>query len=187
MEKIKRRMYALGVICLLALSIAGCGRAEGEGTQQSKGQMEFLKSFEAKTTDGASFTQEDLAERDVTVFYFWGLTCGPCISEMPDLAAYEKSLPEHVGLVTVCLDGAGDVEGTKSVLQEAGYGGVTLVGGDDNFQKLCSVIMYTPTALVIDKEGNIMGDAIVGGQKNLEKTYTDAVNQALKSMGKDGI
>ena len=187
MKTMKQRMCVLGMICLLALSVSGCGGGQEKEPQQPKGQIEFLKSFEAETLDGASFTQDDLAQNDVTIFYFWASTCGPCVQEMPELAVYEQSLPEHVGLVTVCLDGASDMEGTKSILQEAGYKGTTLTDGDENFKKLCSIIMYTPTTLLIDKEGNMLGDTIVGGQRNLEKTYTDAVNDALESMGKDGL
>ena len=187
MKKIKQGVCVLGTICLLALLVAGCGGQQEKEAQLSKAQKGFLKSFEAKALNGDSFTQDDLAESDVTIFNFWALTCGPCIEEMPALAAYGRSLPEHVRLITVCLDGAGDVEGTKSVLQEAGYEGTTLVGGDGDFEKLCRAIMYTPTTLLVDRDGNILGDAIVGGQRNLEKTYTDAVNQALRSMGKDAI
>ena len=185
MQRTTRVLRALGMAVLLALSSVGCGGKQ-ELQQENSGSV-FLQSFEAETLDGGSFTQEDLSERDVTIFNFWALTCGPCIQEMPALADYEKSLPEHVRLVTVCLDGAANVERTKSVLQESGYEGITLVGGDEGFEKLCRAIMYTPTTLLIDRDGKLLGDAIVGGQKNLEQTYTDALNRALKSMGKDEI
>lgn len=185
MQRTKRVRCALGMAVLLAILSVGCGGKE-EPKQENSGSA-FLQSFEAQTLDGGSFTQDDLSERDVTIFNFWALTCGPCIQEMPALADYEQSLPEHVRLVTVCLDGAADTARTKSVLQESGYEGITLVSGDEGFEKLCRAIMYTPTTLLFDGDGNLLGDAIVGGQKNLEQTYTDAVNRALKSMGKDEI
>lgn len=178
----KRKAAFFGWILLsLILVCAGCG---AHGDAEQKETRQFLASFEARALDGSSFTQEDLAECDVTIFNFWSLTCGPCIREMPDLARYEKSLPDHVRLITVCMDGAGDVEGTKRILEEAGYEGVTLLEGDGDFEKVCGAIRYTPTTVLVDGDGNLLGKAIVGAQKNLERVYSDAVGEALKAMGK---
>ena len=41
---------------------------------------------------------------------FWSLRCGPCIREMPDIAAYAGELPDNVRIITVCLDGEGKEE-----------------------------------------------------------------------------
>lgn len=58
---------------------------EAAGTAAGLGS---LRDFTAGTLDGGTFTQEDIAAKDVTIVNFWGLTCGPCIAEMPDLAAF---------------------------------------------------------------------------------------------------
>lgn len=146
-----------------------------------------LKEFEAEMLDGSIFTQDDLAEKDVTVLNFWALTCGPCIAEMPDLAAFEKGMPDNVQVLTVCLDGSRNMERTKEILGEAGFEGMTLLGGNGDFWEILCGIQYTPTTLIVDKDGNIVGDPIIGGQKDLEKVFTGAVNQALKKMGKAEI
>ena len=77
MQRTTRVLRALGMAVLLALSSVGCGGKQ-ELQQENSGSV-FLQSFEAETLDGGSFTQEDLSERDVTIFNFWALTCGPCI------------------------------------------------------------------------------------------------------------
>ena len=51
---------------------------------------------------------------------------------MPDLAAYEKALPDNVQLITICIDAGNDWEGTKAFLDSCGYEGVTIVGGDEH-------------------------------------------------------
>lgn len=158
-----------------------------ESSTQEQSKKEVLKTFEAKTLEGGSFTQDDLAKWDVTVINFWSLMCGPCIEEMPEIAKFKKSLPDNVEMITVCLDGSEDTESVKKVLKDAGYEGTTLVTGTVDFQKLCDDIQYTPTTIVVDKDGNMIGDPIIGGQEDLAKVYTEAINHALKAMGKAEI
>lgn len=158
---------------------------QNRDTQILENKFGTLKSFEAKTLDGNTFTQDNITEKDVTVINFWSLLCGPCIVEMPDIAKFEKSLPDNVQMITVCLDGDSDTQGVESILKDAEYEGITLLTGDGDFEKVSNEIMYTPTTLVVDKEGNIIGDAIIGGQKDLEKVYTDVVNNVLKMIGKE--
>lgn len=75
----------------------------------------------------------------------------------------------------------------RAFLSEAGYEGVTLLSGDGDFKGLCDNIQYTPTTVLVDAEGNLMGDAIIGGQEDLSGTFLTAVNAALKSSGKAEI
>lgn len=154
------------------------------GTASELGSM---KSFTAQALDGGSFTQEDIAAKDITVINFWSLMCGPCIEEMPDLAAFSKALPDNVQMVTVCLDGTGDEESARSILSGAGYEGITLLSGDGDFKGVCDNIQYTPTTVLVDDEGNLVGDTIIGGQEDLSGTFLKAVNAALKDNRKEEI
>jgi len=155
--------------------------------QPSENPLGELKSFEAVTLDGGTFTQEDLAQKDVTIINFWSVTCGPCVAEMPDIAEFAQDLPENVQVITVCLDGSRNRETAENILQDAGYEGVTLIAGDGDLLKVANEIIYTPTTIAADKDGNIVGDAIVGRQKNLAEAYTEAADAVLKSMGKEAI
>lgn len=146
-----------------------------------------LRSFSAATLDGGTFSQDDIAAKDVTVLNFWALSCGPCIAEMPDLAAFSKALPDNVQLVTVCLDGNGNEDLAKDVLEKAGFEGVTLISGSEDLLALSRNLMYTPTTVFADSEGNLVGDAITGRQKDLSGTFLAAVNAALEAGGKAEI
>lgn len=193
----RKRIVLIAMVLITGAFASGCSAGNGasdstggmqdggaKGDDGIAGQTAILQEFEAETLDGGVFTQENLAEKDVTVLNFWTTWCGPCIAEMPDIAAFEKSLPDNIGLVTVCLDGSTDAETAKQILSEAGYEGVTLLTGNGDFKKCSDAIQYTPTTIVVDKDGNMTCEAIIGGQADLEKTLTDAVNAALKSMGK---
>ncbi|MBE5871078.1 MAG: TlpA family protein disulfide reductase [Lachnospiraceae bacterium] len=144
-----------------------------------------LNSFTATTLDGGSFSNENFADKDVTIINIWGTYCGPCQSEMPDLVAFAKSLPENVTLMTWCVDGAYEAESAKQILADAGLDSVTLVGGDGDLEALGNEIMYIPTTILVDSKGNIIGDALIGGRENLEADYTEAVNAALTALGKE--
>lgn len=168
---------------------AGSGPEESvqpdlEGTAAALGS---LASFTGYTLDGETFTQEDIAAKDVTVVNFWALTCGPCIVEMPDLAQYAKALPDNVQVITVCLDGYGSEAATRQVLQDAGFEGVTLIAGDGDLQTLCGNLLYTPTTVFADSEGRLVGDEIIGRQQDLTQSYTAAVNRVLRAGGKAEI
>jgi len=198
-----KRLCSALLAAALALSLlAACGHSSGgpgeepagstqetdisqeEGTAAALGS---LKSFTAGTLDGKTFTQEDIQARDVTIVNFWALTCPPCIAEMPDLAAFARALPDNVQVITVCLDGFGNEELVREVMSTAEFQGVTLISGDGDLGALCGNLMYTPTTVLADAEGNLAGDAIIGGQRDLSETLLTAVNQVLKGAGKDEI
>lgn len=202
MKKQKFFMSLFSFILIISMLTIGCSKEadptnspeqpvqtenETEPSAGTASQLGSLKSFSATTLDDGTFTQDDLAAKDLTIINFWALMCGPCIKEMPDLAAFSKALPDHVQMITVCLDGTWDKETTKSVLNEAGYEGITLLSGDGDFEDLIQQIQYTPTTILVDSQGNLRGDAIIGTQKNLSETFLAAVNAALKADKKEEI
>ncbi len=163
---------------------------EQEGDKQEENEVDKpaeLETFETKTLDDKTFTQDDLAQKDVTVINFWSITCGPCISEMPDIADFAKQLPDNVQLITVCLDAIYAPDYAENILETAGYEGITIIDWDDNFKKVCNEIMYTPTTILVDQNGKIVGESIIGAPKILSETYTEAINDALEAMGKETI
>lgn len=202
-----KRLLAMTLSAILALGVlAGCGggnapeppadTAQPENTAQSEdtaqdGQdagtsLGTLASFTAGTLDGGTFTQDDIMAKDVTVINFWALSCGPCIVEMPDLAEFAGALPDNVQLVTVCLDGNGNEDTAREVLEKAGFEGVTLISGSGDLLDLSRNLMYTPTTVFVDGEG-MVADAVIGGQEDLSGTFLAAVNAVLEGSGKAEI
>lgn len=163
------------------------GETEREEQETERRETGTLQSFSADTLDGGTFTQEEILSRDVTVINFWATYCGPCIVEMPALAEFGEALPENVQVVTVCLDGTGNEETAKEILQEAGYEGVTLLAGDGDFRTLCGRVRYTPTTVFVDGEGNLSEKVIIGGQEDLADAYLEQINAMLKDAGKEEI
>lgn len=202
-----KRLLAMTLSAILALGVlAGCGggntpeppadTAQPENTAQSEDTardeqdagtgLGTLASFTAGTLDGGTFTQDDIMAKDVTVINFWALSCGPCIVEMPDLAEFAGALPDNVQLVTVCLDGNGNEDTAREVLEKAGFEGVTLISGSGDLLDLSRNLMYTPTTVFVDGEG-MVADAVIGGQEDLSGTFLAAVNAVLEGSGKAEI
>lgn len=158
-------------------------------TEQEPDRTQFssLKNFTARTLDGGTFMQEDIADKDVTVINFWSLLCGYCIDELPDIAKYAAALPDNVQVVTVCLglDGEAEIEAAKSTLQDAGFTGIALMEGDGDFATVCDEVQYTPTTIFVDKDGNTVGDAITTAMDadQMTEAYTQHINDVLKAMG----
>ena len=196
-----KRTLSLLLAAVLALALlTGCGAKQASDSspedqavpnepagKEGAAALGSLASFSAGTLDGGTFTQEDIAAKDVTVLNFWALTCPPCIAEMPDIADFEKALPDNVAMLTVCLDGYGNEDSVKEVLENAGFEGVTLITGDGDLLDLANNLMYTPTTVLADSQGALVGEAIIGGQADLSAAYLEAVNQALEASGKDAI
>ncbi len=165
-------------------SIASSASAQTDAPENKSG-ITSPNSFTAVTLDGGEYTSDDFSEADVTVINIWSTTCGPCIREMPEIAEYAKTLPDNVKLITWCLDGAYDSEYTKELLSSLGYEGITLIGGDGDLEKMYFDIMYTPTTLFVDSDGNIVGEALIGSPEKLAETYTELINKTLKDLGKE--
>ena len=176
--KTKRLFTLLLALLVTACALAGCSESAPGGA---------FASFTANTLDGGVFDQESIKSKDLTIVNFWGMFCGPCRAEMPDLAAYAKALPENVQLITICIDALDDPEGTKEFLRSCGYEGVTLLDGDDGFNALVGSVQLFPTTIFVNGKGEIVGEKIEGGRPDLAEVYTAAVNKALAAEGKAEI
>jgi len=176
----KQKLLSLLLAILLTAPFLSACSGNEDGTLN-------FSSSSADTLDGGTFTQEDIAAKDVTAINFWGTFCGPCIGEMPDLAAFEKALPDNVQLITICLDAQGNEDTAKALLAQAGFEGVTLISGDNKFNNICRPVTAVPITVFVDSKGKQVGDKILGAQPDLSEQYLKAINEALAKDGKAEI
>lgn len=121
-----------------------------------------LTSFSADTVFGNVFTQDDLAGYDLTMINIWATTCRYCIKEMPALEILYRQLPENVNLISICVDVVYDEELTRSILDDGGVTFETLLRNDSLDEIMLNKISVTPTTLFVDKEGHVVGSAVLG-------------------------
>ncbi len=144
-----------------------------------------LEEFSAELLDSEEeFTQDDLADYDLTMINFWATWCGPCLMEMPDLAEFEKNVPDRVKVITACLS-YNDLDEVREINQSVGYEGDCMVSVHGDLAALCNNLQGYPTTLFFDHEGKAVGSGVVGAKQNFVLFYTETVNSILLQMGLD--
>lgn len=161
--------------------------AENGKPKENSDLMKF-PSFEGKDLDGNEAKSSTLfAGNTVTVVNFWFTTCSPCVGELSDLEALNKSLSEKggevVGINSFTLDGDKTaISEAKDVLTKKGasYKNIWFESNSEA-GKFTSGLYSYPTTYVVDKNGNIVGDPITGtitGKKQSEK-LNKLIDQAI--------
>ena len=152
------------------------------------GSMQKLPAFEGKDLDGNPVKSDELFSANaVTVVNFWFTTCNPCVGELSELDALNKELAKKggalIGVNTFTLDGdetaiseAKDVLAKKGVTYQNVY-----FASDGEAGKFTTNIFAYPTTYVVDRNGNIVGDPIVGAitEKKQAETLQKLIDQAL--------
>ena len=152
------------------------------------GSMQKFPAFEGKDLDGNTVKSDELFSANaVTVVNFWFTTCNPCVGELADLDALNKKLAEKggalIGVNTFTLDGdEAAISEAKDVLAKKGatYQNVYF-DSDGEAGKFTGNIFAYPTTYVVDRNGNIVGDPIVGAitEKKQAETLQKLIDQAL--------
>lgn len=163
--------------------------SEGEGAYETEDRTTFsnLATFTAKTADGKTFTQDDLAKADVTIVTFWSLGCGACMEELSQVASLQKTLPSNVQVISVCADDYTMDGEVAQAMKDVGFEGTTLESGDGDLRNVVSEIQYVPTTIAVDSTGKTVGTAIVGASGDVNKEFTQLINESLRQAGKDPI
>ena len=152
------------------------------------GSMQKFPAFEGKDLDGNTVKSDELfSGNTVTVVNFWFTTCNPCVGELAELDALNKELAEKggslIGVNTFTLDGdEAAISEAKDVLAKKGatYQNVYF-DSDGEAGKFTANIFAYPTTYVIDRNGNIVGEPIVGAitEKKQAETLQKLIDQAL--------
>ena len=144
-------------------------------------------AFEGKDLDGNPVTSELFKENSVTVVNFWFSACAPCIGELGELNALNEELKLKGGAVIgINADTIGGDESmimeAKSILEKKGakYQNIYFPA-DSEAGKLTYSITAFPTTMVVDRNGNIVGEAILGGINNETqmKVLQDLIDETL--------
>ena len=160
-------------------------------TPPDDGSMQKFPAFEGKDLDGNTVKSSELFSKNaVTVVNFWFTTCNPCVGELSELDALNKKLAEKggalIGVNTFTLDGNETaISEAKDVLAKKGatYQNVYFAS-DGEAGKFTTNIFAYPTTYVVDRNGNIVGDPIVGAVT--EKKQAEALQaQISKALSAD--
>ena len=153
----------------------------------ANGDVQKFPSFEGKDLDGNEVKSDELFSANaVTVVNFW-FTCSPCVGELGDLDALNKELADKggalIGVNAFTLDGDETaIADAKDVLAKKGatYQNVYFDSSSPAGAFTANIFAF-PTTYVVDRNGNIVGEPIVGAiteQKQAE-TLQSLIDQAI--------
>ena len=128
-----------------------------------------FKVFKGKDLDGNDVDDSLFAKNKVTVVNFWFSGCKPCVGELSKLNELNEKLKEMggevVGINTDTLDNnEAGIKEAKEILkaQGASYKNLTF-DSNSTVGKYAGNIMAFPTTVLVDKDGNIVGEPFMGG------------------------
>ena len=128
-----------------------------------------FQGFKGKDLDGNDVDDSLFAKNKVTVVNFWFSGCKPCVGELSKLNELNEKLKEMggevVGINTDTLDNnEAGIKEAKEILkaQGASYKNLTF-DSNSTVGKYAGNIMAFPTTVLVDKDGNIVGEPFMGG------------------------
>ena len=125
----------------------------------ANGDVQKFPSFEGKDLDGNEVKSDELFSANaVTVVNFWFTTCSPCVGELSDLDALNQDLAKK-----------------GATYQNVYFDSSSPAGA------FTANIFAFPTTYVVDRNGNIVGEPIVGAitEKNQAETLQSLIDQAI--------
>ena len=148
---------------------------QDEAASQSMTQTaSTFPQFEGKDLDGNSVSSSLFADNAFTVVNFWFSGCKPCVDEMDDLNALNQRIQEQggevIGINTETLDGSADAIATaKEILQTKGatYRNIYFDSSSDAGTFALGIMAF-PTTYVFDRNGNAVGEPLLGGIDNAD-------------------
>lgn len=186
-----------GKLTILEQKFPGCGNKPSDGDMSvpaengkliEKSDLTKFPAFDGKDLAGNEVKSSTLfGENTVTVVTFWFTTCSPCVGELAELEALNKQLAEKggavVGINSFTLDGDKTaIAEAKDILTKKGVSYKNIwFDSKSEAGKFTSGLYSYPTTYVVDKNGNIVGEPIVGaitGQKQAQ-TLQKLIDQAI--------
>ena len=154
------RLAVLGMLVLALLGTYGerwglSGPDAGGSTSMAR-VGETALPFTARTLAGTTLSLDDVRGR-VVVLNFWATWCGPCRTEMPDLARYQAEVGDRVAILGVNMQ-----EPPSVVAPFVRQYGATLPILLDESGSVASPYRVTglPTSVILDRAGVIRGRVV---------------------------
>ncbi|HHT25004.1 MAG TPA: TlpA family protein disulfide reductase [Clostridiaceae bacterium] len=155
--------------------------------ENSESASDNIWFFESTDLAGNEFnSQEYFANGKLTLVNIWATWCPPCRIELPDLGKLAKDFAEQkvqfLGIATdVDKDNQKILDIAKSLLSDSAveYPNVIFNEQTNNIM-VQNQIQSLPTTILIDANGNVIGD-FIAGMRNYDK-FSNLIDSALDQI-----
>ena len=145
-----------------------------------------FSNLSGKDFNGNPVDESLFSKNAVTVVNFWFNSCKPCVAELSKLNELNEAIKsmggEVVGINTETFNGNKTaIKEASAILESQGakYRNLS-IDSSSNAGKYASDIMAFPTTILVDRNGNIVGDPMLGGIDN--KDNYDTLMKQIKSV-----
>ncbi len=146
-------------------------------------------SMSTKDIYGSKVTSSVFSNAEVTMVNIWATFCGPCVREMPDLAAladeYDSKGLQIVGIVLDSADSSGNVdsaivEEAKGIVKDTGADYKHLIPSTGMYSAYLKKVSSVPTTVFLNSDGEQIGKAYVGSKSKSEwaKIFDEVLKEA---------
>ena len=134
-------------------------------SKSDSGDTAPFQNFSGKDFDGNAVDQNLFSGNAVTVINFWFTGCKPCVAELSKLNELNDAA----------------IKEAKKILESQGatYRNLS-IDSDSAAGKYAADIMAFPTTILVDRNGNIIGEPMLGGIDN-QDNY-DALMKQIQSV-----
>ena len=170
----------------MVMGSEGMTMADGS-VDDNDDSSEKFPAFEGTDLEGNPVTNELFKENSVTVVNFWFSACAPCIAELGELNELNEELKLKGGAVIGI--NADTIGGDESMIMEArqilekkgaAYQNIYFSADSEAGQLTYSITAF-PTTVVVDRNGRMVGEPILGGINNESqmKALQDLIDETL--------
>ena len=156
----------------------GSTASEDTDAKNDSEEASPFRDFSGQDYDGNTVDESLFSKNAVTVVNFWFTGCKPCVAELSKLNELNDAIKsmggEVVGINTETFDGNQDaIKEAAAVLESQGakYRNLSIDSASEA-GKYASDIMAFPTTILVDRNGNIVGEPMLGGIDNQENYDT---------------
>lgn len=164
--------------------------SDKSASDKSDSSSSVFSGFTGKDLDGNDVDESLFSKNAVTVVNFWFSGCKPCVAELPELNKLNETLKEMggevVGINTETLDDNQDgIKEAKKILEKQGasYRNLTF-DSNSELGKYAGNIVAFPTTILVDRNGNIVGEPLLGGIDE-QKNYDSLMKQIQSVIDAD--
>ena len=165
------------------------GQSAFEQPAAATSDADTVGTFETTDIDGNAYTEKVFSDYDLTLVNAFTTWCSPCVNEMPELEKlYEEMKEQGVGVVGMVLDTVGDdgsvndetVKKAQVLKEKTGVTYPLLIPDSGFLNGRIQGLQSFPESFFGDKEGNIVGDPIMGS--NDFDGWKEAVENQLAAL-----
>lgn len=141
----------------------------------------LIGDFSTQDIFGNAVDKSVLQNAPYTLIDVWATFCSPCIDEMPELGELAREYEGRVQFMGILTDVTDEdtLELAQLIVEQTGVDYTSILPDQSLYTSLLSQIQYTPTKIVVDSDGVLVGQPIIGAVGG------DAIREVLDALPMD--